>query len=150
MNFTKIVRLGTTLAGKRRVSVYCEITYKDRNLAISGVEGPYPSGNCAGGTGQIDMHMDDEYIEGLNLAPGWTIGKVERFVAVWREWHLNDLQAACEHQRALGWKWTTHPMAICPVCGYELGSAWLRKDVPKDVLDWLRGLPDTDKEPAWV
>lgn len=30
------------------------------------------------------------------------------------------------------------------------GSAWFREEVPTDVLDFLRSLPDTDKTPAWV
>jgi len=29
--------------------------------------------------------------------------KAQRMVEVWKRWHLNDLQAGCEHQRALGW-----------------------------------------------
>lgn len=28
---------------------------------------------------------------------------VQEMVTVWRRWHLNDLRAGCEHQRALGW-----------------------------------------------
>jgi len=26
-----------------------------------------------------------------------------RLYAIWQRWHLNDLKAGCEHQRALGW-----------------------------------------------
>lgn len=40
-----------------------------------------------------------------------------------------------------------HP---CLICGYKYGTAWLHEDVPANVLDWLRQLPDTDKEPAWI
>lgn len=38
----------------------------------------------------------------------------------------------------------------CPTCGYGYGTAWLREDVPQDVLDWLFALPDTRRRPAWV
>lgn len=38
----------------------------------------------------------------------------------------------------------------CAECGYEYGSKWLREDVPTDVLDFLRALPETDVTPAWV
>jgi hypothetical protein len=38
----------------------------------------------------------------------------------------------------------------CPVCGYRYGSAWLKVEVPEEVLQFLKGLPDADREPAWV
>lgn len=38
----------------------------------------------------------------------------------------------------------------CPVCGYQYGTAWVREEVPQNVIDWLFNLPDTDKIPAWV
>lgn len=36
----------------------------------------------------------------------------------------------------------------CTVCGYAYGSAWLKEDVPVGVLEFLEGLPDSDKTPA--
>lgn len=45
--------------------------------------------------------------------------------------------------------WVTrreHPSGLllepCPVCGYKYGSAWLKEDVPEDVLQWLYALPE--------
>ena len=38
----------------------------------------------------------------------------------------------------------------CSVCGYKYGSAWRRRKVPEDVLQWLQALPDTDIQPCWV
>lgn len=38
----------------------------------------------------------------------------------------------------------------CPECGYKYGTAWLKEDVPDDVVQWLFNLPDTKKQPAWV
>jgi hypothetical protein len=29
--------------------------------------------------------------------------KAQRMVEVWKRWHLNDMRAGCEHQRAEGW-----------------------------------------------
>lgn len=47
-----------------------------------------------------------------------------------------------------------HPLGVlskpCPVCGYKHGSSWLREDVPDDVLEWLKSLPETTVKPAWV
>ena len=49
---------------------------------------------------------------------------------------------------------TEHPEGLlskpCPECGYKYGTAWKRVDVPADVVDFLRSLPDTDITPAWV
>ena len=63
-------------------------------------------------------------------------------------------------QRSDSWNmlvWVTraeHPKGLlsepCEVCGYKYGSAWLREDVPAEVLDFLTSLPDTDVTPAWV
>lgn len=39
---------------------------------------------------------------------------------------------------------------LCPVCGYSIGSAWLKMEVPQDVIDFLFSLPDTEIIPAWV
>lgn len=47
-----------------------------------------------------------------------------------------------------------HPEGIltkpCPVCGYKYGTAWLKEEVPQDVIDWLFSLPDSPRTPAWV
>lgn len=57
--------------------------------------------------------------------------------------------------KAAGWvKQTEHPEGLlckpCPVCGHKYGSAWLKAEVPQDVIAFLQALPDTDKTPAWV
>lgn len=38
----------------------------------------------------------------------------------------------------------------CPVCGYKYGTEWKKEEVPKEVIDWLFGLPETTIEPAWI
>lgn len=64
--------------------------------------------------------------------------KVGSIVRVWQRWHLNGMRSGCEHQRALGWTWTTHPSEPCPDCGYRLGTAWLREELPQEVIDTVR------------
>ena len=49
-------------------------------------------------------------------------------------YHLNNMHAECIHQEARGENWITHPEAICPDCGYKLGSQWLKREMPKSVL----------------
>ena len=38
----------------------------------------------------------------------------------------------------------------CEVCGYSYGSAWLKETLPQEIIDYLRGLPETTLTPAWV
>ena len=235
--FKKVVRIGTGRTWERGsyVSTYCSVVFTaDGRLSITGVAGPTHGGNCVGGCGQI---VDD--IKVTNFAKGWDRKLMNKFIKVWKEWHLNDMQSACEHQRkdkefgtkplkvaelalktsvrskqeslkkkALGLLidgetvklpilhrdllslepylrvpvgdgyeipeallenydvkreeaktsgWLTekeHPEGVlskpCPECGHKYGNAWLKMDVPEDVLDFLKSLPDTDKTPAWV
>lgn len=150
MRINKIVRIGCM---KDTGDTFCKITFDvNGRLSITGVEGPLSSGNARGGCGQIDLHEWGV----KTYAPGWNAALVSKFRAIWAEWHLNDMQSACEHQRELGWTYKehSHPVTFqgepCPVCGYKIGSRWLKKEVPADVLEFLASLPDTDKTPAWL
>lgn len=53
-------------------------------------------------------------------------------------WHLNDMHAECVHQEERGETYQTHPDAKCPDCGYALGSAWLKRELPPEVVEWAR------------
>lgn len=230
-DFNKTVRLGTTeVYSDRYASVYCKIKYKDCKLSISGVEGPTRNGNAIGSCGQIVMHRPKI----KDFAEGWDKATVDKFYDAWDAWHLNDMQAGCQHQRAkwdttekiTRYRWTATNESLsaknsaeaaalnaakagetftptpeqvaalateyevwteteecpagykkpsdrptetktagwlkpsehgkglltkpCEVCGYKYGTAWLREDVPADVLSFLQSLPDTDQQPAWV
>jgi hypothetical protein len=173
-DFRVAVRLGT-LPEPLSLNVYVQIEYTDGRLSITGVIGPLRNGNALGSCGQIQGQ-----IERVNdYAPGWDAHAVAQLAEVWNKYHLNDLQPGCEHQIAFGWnkrkldpdkeigwhvdkhanlaQWacpSEHPRGVlnkpCPICGYKYGSQWLRSSVPSFVLEWLRDLPPTDKEPAWI
>ena len=161
----KTIRIGTTQTYRGRwASVYCKIKYKDGKLSISGVIGPLYTGNALGGCGQIDMefghknpeHNDSRYDNPtkpseIRFAEGWDAEKWLEFLEIWKLYHLNDMNAGCGHQRALGWKdYDKHPSEPCPTCGYKYSTAWLTVLVPEKALDFLASLPDTDQQPAWV
>jgi len=157
---------------KNAYPVFMKIELEKGKLSITGVEGPLPSGNCKGGCGQINMNFDYHCID--SYAKEWDVKTLSKLFEIWEKYHLNDLHAGCEHQRALGWEdilldpgqpktqknmasWTypkDHPGGVlakpCPICGYEFGTKWLKEEIPVDVLEWLKGLPNTDKTPAWV
>lgn len=146
-DFERIVHVGMTPSyGGRSMHVYCKIQYRNGELSITGVEGPLASGNALGNCGQIEMNWEPM----KTYAPGWNRALEAEFLAVWRKWHLNNMNAGCTHQDERGEKWATHPSAICPDCGWKLGHGWSKREVPEDVLEFLQSLPDTDRTPAWV
>lgn len=77
---------------------FVRVKFHNGKLSITGVEGPKKNGDCKGGCGQIGGHLTiDEY------APGWDAESVAKLASVWDRWHLNDMRAGCEHQRADNW-----------------------------------------------
>jgi len=164
-NFTKVIRIGTTVQDRRNASLFCKIQYNDGKLSISGVEGPLSSGNALGSCGQIIMSDWDI----AQFAPGWNAEKVSEFREIWNRYHLNDMKAGSPKQeefldsldddyRSAGF--SSHYDWACSVLEeaglhpdltymhngspYRYGSAWLREEVPAEVLEWLYALPDTD------
>lgn len=113
----KIVRIGKMPVDGRKGDIFCKISVEGGKLSISGVIAPLLSGNARGGCGQIDMefehrnarHDDHRYGDlvkpsDIDFAPGWDRDKWWDFLEIWKQWHLNDMRATCEHQRALGWE----------------------------------------------
>ena len=54
---------------------------------------------------------------------------------LWKNYHLNDMHAGCEHQKK-----GTPVGEICPVCGYRYGSAWLYREIPEKDLEAIKHL----------
>jgi hypothetical protein len=128
----KIVRIGKGEYG----DVFCKIIYINKVLSISGVEGPTKNGDCKGSCGQI---LDEIRIE--EFAKGWDERKLKLFLRYWKEYHLNDMQAGCIHQRAWGWKDRRIDPSELPKEKYynhdERGiiASWVfPKDHPKGIL----------------
>lgn len=163
--FNKTVRIGSKRSwGGRWYSVYCNIHYKeDGTLSITGTEGPLPNYGCMGCCGQIvdELHTIEKY------APHWNRALLDKFVAVWRKYHLNDVRAGTEEQEDIintygtkGMQYTDHCLLLKEFNMYEVklpdgtvhtyGSKWLKRTVPEDVLTFLYSLPSTDRTPAWV
>jgi len=152
---------------------YATVTIEDGALSISGVIGPRANGDAWGGCGQIDGELRAAVERGdIADAPSW----LPQLLDIWRQWHMNHMRAGCEHQRDAEWNkrpidpsrplnyyigrtWNMlvcvtrkeHPEGLlsepCPVCGYKYGSAWLREELPADVITFLESLPETDKLP---
>jgi hypothetical protein len=90
--FRKIVSPGRSTAGR----LFLFIEWDGRKLSVSGVDGPTADGNARGSCGQCAEALGDlkEY------AAGWDADKAKRMREIWDHWHLNNMRAGCEHQRA--------------------------------------------------
>lgn len=163
-NFEKIIRIGSLRDYKGYL--FCRIQYKDKKLSILGVEAPLRNGNCKGTCGQIVMH--EWHLK--SHAPGWDSMRVAEFRKIWKEWHLNDMTAGSPAQEEflktktlLKADYFNEASEILKNAGlnpdhgyikddkpYIFGSAWLFREVPHEVLEFLRALPATVIAPAWV
>lgn len=106
--FDRIVRPASVItwhseANPRAVDdVFARIQWSGSRLSVTGVEGPKPYGDAWGGCGQIVMHARD-HVGGWLPAGDFTEAQMHRFIELWDRWHLNDMRAGCEHQRAEKW-----------------------------------------------
>ena len=76
---------------------------------------------------------------------------VMQLLDIWDNWHLNDMNAACEHQKLLvrhlyknGLEYKdviNYPeIQMCPICGYSYGTEWKFMRIPDYVLIFLINL----------
>ncbi len=64
--------------------------------------------------------------------------KIRQIKEIWSRWHLNGLNAGCEHQRDFGWTYDTHENQGCPICGYKIGTAWKFEALPQYVIETVK------------
>lgn len=113
----KIINPGSFKLGQISAPIFCKIAIEDGKLSISGVIAPLKSGNARGGCGQIDMEFqhrnvrdnDRRYTDlikasDITFSKGWDAEIWFDFLDIWKQYHLNDMKAGCEHQRADGWE----------------------------------------------
>ena len=117
----------------RGARAFACIEYENGKLSICGVVGPTSDGNCRGSAGQCR-----EEIAAGTPAEGWTEDMLKMFSDIWKRWHLNDLKAACEHQRELGWE--AEAAQKVTVYHYQLTAEARKKkdEAEKAALDALR------------
>lgn len=165
-NFTKIVNPGKVACGKFNRQFFAEISFKDGCLSIHGVIGPTKGGNSYGACGQIQDELD-------RLVPGkdWNAEDVSKFQKIWKRWHLNELNGGSPKQEAflreldaknegIGYQQACEALKEAGIYEdadfiykgkpYRYGSAWLKEEVPVEVLEWLQNLPESAVKPAWV
>lgn len=173
LTIDKVTRIGSRPSyNNRSMSIYCHIEFKNKKLSITGVEGPLRNGDALGSCGQINSIIQ-ENLEDITPSQGWDKLKICQFINIWDQWHLNDMIAGSPRQEAylklnpVSYEYPqSHYKVACEVLKkaglnpdteylhnskpYSYGHAWLFKEVPQDVIEWLNNLPETDKKPAWV
>jgi hypothetical protein len=79
----------------------------------------------------------DDFYQITRQVNRWSADDLYEILAIWREYHLNEMTSHCAHQdKAIKWD-TVDP---CTVTGYRAGSAWLYSPLPDSVLITLTGL----------
>jgi hypothetical protein len=156
--FTHHTFLGTTDDGGVYVTITWEWSNEQNELSLTGVIGPKANGDARGSCGQTGVPNN------INFAPGWDAESAAKLDTIWNRWHLNGMRAGSPAQEA----WLReHPVSVVYPESYSkvkdalieaglqpdesflhndepysYGSAWLHEDVPTDVLEWLKNLPD--------
>lgn len=144
--FKKTVFLGITDQG----CLAANINFDGENLSITGNEGREHGG-------QIIM-SEWRFLE---YAQGHNAETVEKLRDIWQKWHLNDMQGGSPAQTAFlkanpvprvgdyftqashalkGAGLNPDPNFLHEGKPYRYGTAWLRVDVPKEVLTFLNNL----------
>jgi len=131
MNIDKVICIGST---KDSGFIFCHITYKDGRLSITGVEGPKSNGGCYGSCGQID-NIIMRQLDRITYLEPWDAEKAFGFTEVWNAYHLNDMTAGCDHQRAMHWD-TRRIDDIKPSNAY--GNFFEKQSTPSwNLLGWI-------------
>lgn len=142
-------RVISRFAGKQQALAYWRSFFEDQPEEIMGLNKRFNLrlSSASGAAKYVigvdgDLHgLDVEAEIGSKLLITESCGQIQESL---REWfpeyaallphHLNDMRAECVHQEARGETWTKNPDAVCPDCGYKLGSAWLKRELPSEVI----------------
>lgn len=99
-----------------------------------------------------------EILESGDFGPAFDAQKVAQLIELHEQYHLNGMQAACDHQTravdpdgnaltATGYALDNTP--ACPITGYRYGHKWLVKVLPEDFVPNLLAIL-ADVEPSRV
>lgn len=69
----------------------------------------------------------------------WNKSRLKQIIKIWDEWHLNDLQPNCIHQKSFNVNngdFTEKALIETKKCPlkYSYGSKWLIKEIPEEII----------------
>ncbi len=105
-----------------------------------------------------EFHGLDVIEDGDNVYLGHSFGQIRDEIAdffpeaaQFFRFHLNHMNAGCEHQDARGEAYETHPGAECLECGWKLGHGWHKRSLPPAVIRWAKtGEGHAPSEPHYI
>lgn len=101
--------------------------------------------------------------EQIQFNNNWDASMWYTFLEIWKDYHMNDTQPGCVHQRILNWgnkkifkdgtyhlskniTWLEHPdghlLKKCPLCHHPYGGRAVFVEIPEKVIAWLKSLPN--------
>lgn len=85
--------------------------------------------------------MCDDFLKITKPAEGWQLSDIAELVELWREWHLNEMQAWSDEQRvaAVLAKFDYDKLRyLVDSTGYKYGSKWLARQLPPGHVDRIK------------
>lgn len=174
MTYNKTFKFGKITYNKQKTNpVELEVTLKQNEKK----QWCFSASGNIWNTSHTDLLMggqciDDIYKEFANQIENPSLYK--KIMKLWEKWHLNDLNAGCEHQRALKWDqikldnkkpltqdnmatWTykkDNPRGLlaepCPKCGYKYGTEWKFRAINKEDMRSILSLLDVPATEMWA
>lgn len=96
--------------------------------------------DCDGEFHGLDVHKEDGERVYLLIGCGQCREEIRKWfpeVKPYLPYHLNNMKAGCEHQRATGYDFEISD--VCAVCGYKYGHEWKHLDLPAEIIEWAEG-----------
>ena len=107
------------------------------------------------GGGRYGVGQNYELLTRIAPGKGFSAKDCLKLRDVWERWHLNYLRAGTPKQEKAvrEWRKTAENKSYKAACdmlseigllvddGHRYGTAWLKEEVPMDVLEWLFSLP---------
>lgn len=166
-SFHKVIQPFNTANGRTWIEI--KWNSEQGELSLTGVEGARASGNSKGSCGQINLH--DWVI--TKLSNGFSRSMVKQIRQTWKRWHLNNLRAGSPEQETFlrnldlpnDGTWFDKAKEELTKAGlnpdnnfmhngkpYSFGQAWIKEEVPAEVIQWLYSLPSPVLKPSdkWI
>lgn len=129
--------VGRTAEGER---VYVHMKFKNIEQGVR-----FSATGAVVAKGERDSHSYgqclDALLEVVKPTKGLTRSDILMMHEIWKQYHLNDMNAGCEH---MGEGWTFGD--VCPKCDYRWGSAWKYRPIPDYIMKEISRLQGILKE----
>lgn len=166
-SFQKVIQPFNTSLGKTWVQIKWDAS--EGKLSFMGVEGARANGNARGSCGQIEI----DFTEISKVSKGYNLLLIHKLRKVWKRWHLNTNRAGSPNQQAYLetvnlqkdstklFSWLDSATSALEKAGlnpdssfiyngkpYLFGTAWIKEEVPAEVIQWLYSLPSPVLKPS--